>query len=119
MFCTACPAAPLTRLSIALTTTARPPAGSNRTADVAIVGALHSSEVGHLVGLVNAHKRLVLVTLPVNGYEFHRAVHVARAEVSRLQNAAVHGKQVSGESEILLLQPRRKQHLRDVAVGSG
>ncbi len=51
MFCTAWPAAPFTRLSMALTTTARPVCGVERHADIAEVGARHGVQIGHVPGL--------------------------------------------------------------------
>ena len=117
MFWTACPAAPLTRLSMALTTTARRVAGSYFTPMSQKFVRCTRAQVGHLPGVVEPDERLALVAPLVDLEQISSAVEsVDAAEVDRLQNAAVDRDQLRGEAEFALFEPRVQEHFRHVAV---
>ena len=104
MFCTACPAAPFTRLSMAATTTARPVSGIERDADIAEIGVRDGVQIGHVAGVVEADEGLGGVVLVVDGEQFIGAGDAGGAEVDGLENAAIDGDELRGEAEFALLE---------------
>ena len=116
MFCTAWPAAPLTRLSMALTTTARLVRASKVTPISQKLVRATARRSGTWPRVVQADEGLGGVLPLVDGEQVFGAGDVGGPEVDGLEDAAIERQELRGEAELVLFEAGDLEHFGDVAV---